>query len=50
MDTVLAGDDATVVSDRLELASWNRQRSSEELQSFVSSHYDRLTDDVELGL
>lgn len=50
MDSVLAGDDAAVVSDRIELATWNRQRSSEELQSFVSSHYDRLPDEIELGV
>ena len=49
MDTQVISDDATTVSDRLELATWNRQRSSEELETFVSAHYSQLND-VDLGL
>ena len=36
------------VSDILDLATWNRQRTSEELQSFINSHHDRLPDSVEI--
>lgn len=36
------------VSDILDLASWNRPRSSEELQNFIRTHHNRLPDDTEL--
>lgn len=36
------------VSDILDLASWNRPRSTEELQSFIRTHHNRLPDDTEL--
>jgi hypothetical protein len=40
--------ESVTVSDILDLASWNRQRSTEELQSFIRTHHDRLPDDTEL--
>jgi hypothetical protein len=36
-------------SDVLEMATWNRQRSTDELLSFISSRHASLGD-VELGL
>jgi hypothetical protein len=36
------------VSDILDLASWNRPRSTEELQNFIRTHHNRLPDDTEL--
>ena len=36
------------VSDILDLASWNRPRSTEELQRFIRTHHNRLPDDTEL--
>ncbi len=38
----------TPISDILNLASWNRPRSSEELQNFIRTHHNRLPDDTEL--
>lgn len=36
------------MSDILELASWNRPRTSEELQSFIQTHHSALPDDIEI--
>lgn len=36
------------VSDILDLASWNRPRSTEELQNFIRTHHNRLPDDTEI--
>lgn len=36
-------------SDVLDMATWNRQRSTDELLSFISSHHDNLAN-VDLGL
>jgi hypothetical protein len=36
------------VSDILDLATWNRPRSTEELQNFIRTHHNRLPDDTEL--
>jgi len=36
------------LSDSLELASWNRQRTLEELRQFVDSHHELLPADIEL--
>lgn len=40
--------EAVTVSDILDLATWNRPRSSEELQSFIRTRHDRLPTDTEL--
>lgn len=36
------------MSDILELATWNRPRTSEELQSFIQTHHAALPDDIEV--
>jgi hypothetical protein len=36
------------IDDILDLATWNRPRTSEELQSFVLTHHARLPEDTEL--
>lgn len=36
------------VSDILDLATWNRPRSTEELQNFIRTRHNRLPDDTEL--
>ena len=48
MDMHSADVEAVTVSDILDLATWNRPRSSEELQAFIQSHHDRLPDDTEI--
>ncbi|MDB5167795.1 MAG: hypothetical protein JWO55_53 [Candidatus Saccharibacteria bacterium] len=40
--------ESVTISDILDLASWNRQRSTEELQSFIQTRHNRLPDDTEL--
>lgn len=43
-------DNETVsVSEVIDMVTWNRQRTTEELLSFISGHHAKL-DDVELGL
>jgi len=48
MDMHAADVEAVTVSDILELATWNRPRTSEELQSFINSHHANLPDDTEI--
>lgn len=48
MDTHSADIEAVTVSDILDLATWNRPRSSEELQEFINNHVERLSDDISL--
>jgi hypothetical protein len=48
MDMPSASIESVTVSDILGLASWNRQRSSEELQAFITSHHSRLPEDSEI--
>lgn len=48
MDTTSADNGSAILTDSFGLASWNRPRTDEELQAFVSSHHDRLPDDIEL--
>jgi hypothetical protein len=48
MDMQSADVEAVTVSDILDLATWNRPRSSEELQAFIRSHHDRLPEDTEV--
>jgi hypothetical protein len=49
MDTHSADIEAVTLSEILNLATWNRQRTSEELQSFITGHHDRLPDDVDIA-
>jgi hypothetical protein len=48
MDMHPADIEPVTMSDILELATWNRPRSSEELQSFIRTHHAALPDDVEV--
>jgi len=48
MDMQAADIEPVTVSDILDLATWNRQRTSQELQSFINSHHDRLPDSIEI--
>ena len=48
MDIQSADIESVTVSDILGLASWNRPRSSEELQSFINSHHANLSDSDEI--
>lgn len=48
MEMTSAGTEAVTVSDILDLATWNRPRSSEELQDFISTRHNRLPDDTEI--
>lgn len=36
------------LSDVLGLATWDRPRTSEELQNFITTHHDRLPDNIEI--
>ena len=48
MDMQFADVEPVTISDILNLATWNRERSTEELQSFIESHRARLADDTEI--
>ncbi len=48
MEFTASNIESVTVSDILDLASWNRPRSTEELQDFIRSHHNRLPDDTEL--
>ena len=41
-------ESSAVLTDASGLATWNRPRTSEELQAFIMSHHDQLPDDIEL--
>jgi hypothetical protein len=41
-------ESSAVLSNTFGLATWNRPRTSEELQAFITSHHNQLPDDVEL--
>lgn len=43
-----ADQDAGLVRDALELATWTRQRSSEELRSFVLTRHAQLPDSIDI--
>ena len=40
--------ESVTMSDILGLATWNRPRSSEELQSFINSRHNNLADSDEI--
>ncbi|HET8884251.1 MAG TPA: hypothetical protein VFM68_02165 [Candidatus Saccharimonadales bacterium] len=48
MEITSANNEAVTMSDILELATWNRPRSTEELQNFIRTHHDQLPDDTEI--
>ena len=49
MDIQNAGVEPVNLSDILSLATWERERSSEELQSFVSTRHANLAH-IDLGI
>lgn len=48
MDAHSADVEPVTLSEILNLDTWNRPRSSEELQRFIRTRHDRLPDDVEI--
>ena len=48
METTAADNGSAVLSDAFGLATWNRPRTNEELRAFITSHHDRLPDDIEI--
>lgn len=48
MDFSNAEIEPVTMTDILDLATWNRPRTSEELRSFVETHHAALPDDLEL--
>ncbi len=46
MDISSAEIEQVTISDVLELATWNRPRTSEELRTFVESRHSTLPDDL----
>ncbi len=48
METNSAAVEAVTLSEILNLDTWNRPRSSEELQNFIRTHHNRLPDDIEV--
>lgn len=48
MDEPHADVEPVTLSDILDLATWNRPRTHEELQAFINSHHDLLPDNIEL--
>lgn len=48
MQTQSSDVDVTTISGAIELATWNIQRTSEQLQSFISVRHASIPDDIEL--
>lgn len=48
MEKHSADVEPVTVSEILDLGSWNRERSSEELRSFIVSHHDALPDGIDV--
>lgn len=48
MDMPSASIEQVTVSDVLELATWNRPRTDNELHDFVTTHHNRLPDDTDI--
>lgn len=42
MDAQINGVEPVTLSDVLRLATWSRERSTEELQSFINKRHDAL--------
>lgn len=49
MEIDAADSQSVNLSDVLGLATWNRQRTSEELQSFIATHHAALADGDEIA-
>jgi len=49
MDISTSGIEDVTMSDILDLATWNRPRSDEELHDFVTRHHAALPDDTEIA-
>lgn len=49
MEIDAADSQSVTLSDVLGLATWNRQRSSEELQSFINTRHAALADGDEIA-
>lgn len=49
MHTYTSDNEPVSVGEIIETITWNRQRTTEELMSFISGHHARL-DDVDLGI
>ncbi|MDB5165332.1 MAG: hypothetical protein JWM00_222 [Candidatus Saccharibacteria bacterium] len=48
MDIQAAGVESVTLTDILSLATWQRERSSEELQDFINTRHDALANvDIE---
>lgn len=48
MDISTAEIEPVTMTDILELATWNRPRTSDELRSFIEAHHAALPDDLAL--
>jgi hypothetical protein len=48
MNTLSANLEADTVNDSQELATWNRPRTSEELQNFITSHHASLPEGISI--
>jgi len=48
METTTSSTNTTDSASLVELASWNRPRTSEELRGFIESHHDSRLDGIEL--
>ncbi|MEO5950556.1 MAG: hypothetical protein ABIQ04_03855 [Candidatus Saccharimonadales bacterium] len=48
METQSSGIEAVTLSDILKLSTWNRERTDDELRSFIDTHHAALPDDSEL--
>lgn len=49
MDISTSDIEDVTVSDILDLATWNRPRSDEELHDFVTRHHAALPDNAEIA-
>lgn len=48
MDFSPADIEAVTMNDILDLATWNRPRTSDELRSFIDAHHAALPDDLDI--
>lgn len=48
MDISTAEIESVTFTDILDLATWNRPRTSDELRSFVDAHHAALPDDLDI--
>ena len=49
MDISTSSIEDVTVSDILDLATWNRPRSDEELHEFITRHHAALPDNIEIA-